>query len=91
MPGGHCGDPLRIIRRCVAAPDHVQVGPHQNEVVSVHVARRRPGQIKRRERRADSCKRRGQRRDVGAAAAEPQQRIAVADAVLRGAIGIMRL
>ena len=42
----------RIFRRRIAAPDHVHIGPHQNEIVAVDVARDAIRHVEHRDRRA---------------------------------------
>ena len=39
VPGGDCSELFRIVGRAIAAPDHVQVGPHQDEIAAIDVAR----------------------------------------------------
>src|SRR5216684_6272585 len=85
MPRRQRGQSCRTVRQCIAAPDDVQVGPHQNEIVAVNVADTLDGQVEDtvgcavgRESAAEGCR--------VALAGKAQQRIAVAvaDAVLHG-------
>ena len=89
MPGGHGCELFRLRRRRIAAPHHVHIGPQQQEIVSVDIARRGVGNVECLERRADCGKCLLQGLRIGTRAAEPQQRVAVAatDAILhRGAV-----
>src|SRR5262245_35947970 len=61
VPGDPGGELLRRLGRGIAAPGHVQVGPQQDQVRAVDIARGRVRHVEDRERRADLTERAGER------------------------------
>ena len=61
MPCRH-GSQLSGVRQMIAAPDHVQIGAQQQEIVTIDVARACIGDIEHSERRTIACKGPGQQR-----------------------------
>src|SRR5207248_10030287 len=62
VPGYGCRYVSRILRRLIAAPDDVQVGPKQQEIVAVQLTRRVVRHVEYSERRAQRPQRLFQRR-----------------------------
>src|SRR5579864_5474472 len=82
MPGRDRRDLGGNFRRRVATPDHVQVRPQQDQVVAVNVASNAVGHVEHGHRRAARADGAFERAGVNLAAAELEDGIAVADAVL---------
>ena len=81
MPCRH-GSQLSRVRQMIAAPDHVQIGAQQQEIVTIDVARAHIGDIKDSERRAIACKSPCQEGAVGRGAGEAKERKSVTDPVV---------
>jgi hypothetical protein len=83
MPGRHRGQPIRLIRRAIPAPDDMHVRSEQQNVAAIEVAGRHPGGVNNVERRSVSRKGALEPAGVRPRAAQPQQRVAMAEMVLQ--------
>src|ERR1700736_78109 len=82
VPGGEGRDLRRFVGRRIAAPYHVQIGPHQDEVVSVNLTRHPIGNVEHPHRRTTPADRGFKAARVLFGAAELEDRIAVGNAIL---------
>src|SRR3981081_2123922 len=69
---------VRLAGSTIAPPDNVHVGPQQQKVIAIDVARALIGYVQDLQRGADGGERPLQRTGIGTRAAQQQQRIAVA-------------
>jgi len=82
VTGGNGRNLRRILGGSIAAPDHVQIGAHQNEIAFVDVPRACVAGLDHRHRRAARAKRILQSARIYLGAAEPQDGVTVRDTVL---------
>src|SRR5436189_6308614 len=75
-------DPRRIVWRRSTAPDHMQIGPHQNEIASIDLSRGGIGNLHHRHGRTTRAKRRLKCACTRVRAAKLEDGVAFADAVL---------
>ena len=71
------------VRQIIAAPDDVQIGAQQQEVVAIDLARTCIGNIEDSERRAIARKSPCQQRTIGRGAGKAKERVAVTNPVVQ--------
>jgi hypothetical protein len=83
VAGGDGSQLLGPLRKTVSAPDHVQVGPQQQEIMTVDIPRPLFIQGHQRERRSIRGKCARERCGVGGRASQAEQGVTVAEAILQ--------
>lgn len=85
---GHLGDSCRISRKFISAPDHMEVGPYEDQIVFVNFARPLVRNLEHVQRGAQVVKRLLKDRGIGARFVHSKQRKSCPQPIMqRGAIG----
>src|SRR6516162_4628430 len=82
MAGGGRRNSSWVLLGGIATPDHMQIGPYQDEVVAVNFARGSIGKLEHRHWRAARAQRGREPTWIGFGAAQFEHRVAVWNAVL---------